>query len=70
MALLVRVRPGALKYSDVRMENTYILLFSRLHGKFEKGYDSLAVGVNSRNGEMHVLEGLRDQIPLCGTDLS
>src|ERR1700704_6446256 len=30
MALRAPVKPGALEYSDVRTENTYILLFSRL----------------------------------------
>jgi len=30
MALLVPVEPGVLEYSDVRAENKYILLFSRL----------------------------------------
>ncbi len=36
MALLIPVRPGALVYSDVRMENTYILLFSRLQWEIRK----------------------------------
>jgi len=47
-------------------------IFSFLAGCYEnltRGYDSLVVVSTQRNGEMHVLEGLRDQIPLCGTDL-
>jgi hypothetical protein len=31
-------------------------------GKFGKGYDSLAVGVNSRNGTMHDLRGFEADV--------
>ncbi|TKS60411.1 MAG: hypothetical protein EWM73_03106 [Nitrospira sp.] len=36
MTLRAPVKPGALEYTDVKMENTYILLFSRLQWKIRE----------------------------------